>query len=99
MLLKGFTKIDTFFPPCHPGEVEILSAIAELTDDISEVFPYLNAILKGTIYNPKDKTLSFRKDGKGITLYPNKVLVAGCKNPQGPQSQGKFINLSFFRTF
>ena len=49
MLLKGFTKIETFFPPCHPGEVETVTATAELTDDISEVFPYLNAILKGTI--------------------------------------------------
>ena len=82
MLLKGFTKIETFFPPCHPGEAETVTATAELTNDISEVFPYLNAILKGTIYNPKDKTLSFRKDGKGITLYSKKILVAGCKNPQ-----------------
>lgn len=48
MLLKEVGKIETFFPPCHPGEVETLSAIAELTDDISKVFPYLNAILKGT---------------------------------------------------
>ena len=82
MLLKGFTKIETFFPPCHPGEVETVSATAQLTDDISAVFPYLNAILKGTIYNPKDKTLSFRKDGRGVTLYPERILVAGCKNAE-----------------
>jgi len=82
MFLKGFRKIETFFPPCHPGEAETVTAIAELSDDISAVFPYLNAILKGTIYNTKNKTLTFRDQGRGITLYPQKVLVAGCKTPQ-----------------
>ena len=80
MLLKGFENIKTYFPPCHPGEVEVLSASADCTDDISDVFPYLNAIMKGTIYDPKNKTLHFKLGGYGITLYPKQVLVAGLKS-------------------
>ena len=80
MFLKEFENIKTFFPPCHPGEVEILSVTACCTDDIKEVFPFLNAIMKGTIYDPKNQTLHFKLGGYGVTLYPNKVLIAGLKN-------------------
>ncbi len=80
MLLRGFQKIETFFPPCHPGEVETVTATAELTDDISPVFPYLNAILKGTIYDPKRQTLNFKQGGRRITLYPRKVIVTKLKD-------------------
>ncbi|MBE0477510.1 Fe-S cluster protein [Candidatus Aerophobetes bacterium] len=82
MLLKELRKINTFFPPCRPGEVETVTATAELIGDISPAFPYLNAIFKGTIYNPEARTLSFRQEGRGVTLYPENMLVAGCKNPE-----------------
>ena len=80
MLLKSFNKVKTFFPPCHPGEVDTVTAVAEIVDDISAVFPYVNATLKGAIYNVKGQTLNFRQHGRGITLYPQKVLVTGLKN-------------------
>lgn len=80
MLLRGYDKIETFFPPCHPGEVETVTATAELTDDISPVFPYLNAIQKGTIYDPQRQTLNFKQGGRGITLYSRKALVTNLKD-------------------
>ena len=82
MLLRDFCNIKTFFPPCHPGEADILSAEAECTDEISEVFPYLNAIMKGTIYNQSANSLNFKLGGRGITLYPNKALVTNLKNKE-----------------
>lgn len=54
-LLKGFAKVETSLPPCHPGEVEWVRVDAELTDDIRPVFPYLNAIVKGPVYDPQNK--------------------------------------------
>ena len=53
MLLKCFKNINTYFPPCHPGEAETIPVSADCTDDISGVFPYLIAIMKETIYYPK----------------------------------------------
>lgn len=82
MLLRGFLKIETFFPPCHPGEIETVTATAELSEDISPVFPYLNAILKGTIYDPKNQTLNFKLGGRGITLRARKVIVTRLENKE-----------------
>ena len=79
-LLRGFLRIRASFPPCRPGEAEWLRADAELTDDISPVFPYLNAIMRGTVYDPKGKTLTFTLGGRGITLYPRKVLVTRIRD-------------------
>jgi ArsR family metal-binding transcriptional regulator len=80
MLLKEFLKIETFFPPCHPGEIETVTAVAELSDDISPVFPYLNAVLKGTIYDQTHQTLNFKLGGRGVTLHPTKVIVTRLEN-------------------
>jgi len=80
MLLKEFLKIETFFPPCHPGEIETVTAVAELSDDISPVFPYLNAVLKGTIYDQTHQSLNFKLGGRGITLYPKRVIVTRLEN-------------------
>ncbi len=80
MLLKEFLKIETFFPPCHPGEIETVTAVAELGDDISPVFPYLNAVLKGTIYDQTHQTLNFKMGGRGITLHPKRVIVTRLEN-------------------
>jgi len=82
MLLKGFLKIETFFPPCHPGEIETVTAIAELSDDISPAFPYLNAVLKGTIYDQTHQTLNFKLGGRGVTLHPKKVIVTRLENQE-----------------
>jgi len=48
MLLRGFEIRQVL--PCIANP-EWIRVKAELTDDISEVLPYLNAILKGAVYN------------------------------------------------
>ena len=45
MLLKNY-KFDITLPECNLSALTV-NAIAQLSDDISEVFPYLNATLKG----------------------------------------------------
>lgn len=49
---------------------------ARLTDDISEVMPYLNAVIKNAVYNDEGKVLSFTREERLITLYPREVTVA-----------------------
>jgi ArsR family metal-binding transcriptional regulator len=50
--------------------------IAEVSGEIHEVFPYLNAILKGCIYNHPALTLTIKKDGKLFTLHAHHITLA-----------------------
>jgi hypothetical protein len=50
MLLRKF-KYQLFAPECNPN-AETLNALVAFSDDVSGVFPYLNAILKGCVYRP-----------------------------------------------
>src|SRR3989304_5066658 len=45
MLIEHY-DLEVFTPPCDPGS-ERFAATARLTTDISGVFPYLNATLRG----------------------------------------------------
>lgn len=78
MLLKDY-KFKLVFPECNPT-VTTVNAIAELSNDISEVLPYLNAIIKGCFYNPDAGTLRLVKDGRVITLYPTLAAVSRLKD-------------------
>ena len=49
MLIDKY-DLEVFTPPCEPG-AERFSAIARLVTDIREVLPYLNATLRGAVYN------------------------------------------------
>ena len=73
MLLKDY-KFRLVFPECNPT-VTTVNAIADLTDDISEVFSYLNAIINGCRYDPDIGTLRFVKEGRTIVLYPRQIGV------------------------
>jgi ArsR family metal-binding transcriptional regulator len=61
--------------PCLADPMKI-RAIAEVSEEIQEVFPYINAILKGCIYNHPANTLTIRKDQKLITLHALHITLA-----------------------
>ncbi len=73
MLLQSY-KI-TRVLPCL-ADPEKIRIIAEIKEGIHEVFPYLNATLKGCIYNHAANTLTIRKDQKLIGLLPFHITVA-----------------------
>lgn len=73
MLLKGLQI--THVLPCL-ADPEKIRTIVQLSDNIHEVLPYLNATLKGAIYNHAAGILTFKKDGAMITLYPKTVTLA-----------------------
>jgi ArsR family metal-binding transcriptional regulator len=75
MLLERFEHIDTFFPPCHPGEAEWIAARARLMEDISSVFPYLNTRMKGAVLDKNHNTLNFKFGGRGVTLHARLMVV------------------------
>jgi ArsR family metal-binding transcriptional regulator len=73
MLLNSY-KI-TRILPCL-ADPEKIRVIAEVSDEIHEVFPYLNASLKGCIYNHPALTLTIKKDGKLFTLHVQHITLA-----------------------
>jgi|YelNatPaOPRAMG01_1025707.scaffolds.fasta_scaffold100391_2 ArsR family metal-binding transcriptional regulator len=72
MLLRDYkiTKVGRSF--CNP---EWVAVIAELSDDISEVFPYLNAVIKNAVYTPQVPSLSFKTEVGFIGLTPREITV------------------------
>lgn len=50
--------------------------IARLSDDISPVFPYVNAVLRGVLYNPEGQTLTIRRGTRLLTFYPRLAIFA-----------------------
>ena len=73
MLLSSY-KI-TRVLPCL-ADPEKIRVIAEVSGEIHEAFPYLNAILKGCIYNHPALTLTIKKDGKLLTLHAHHITLA-----------------------
>jgi len=60
--------------PCL-ADPEKIRFIAYFDTDVSAVLPYLNAVLKGAIYNHCGKTLTLRKEGRLISLHPNRITA------------------------
>ena len=73
MLLKSYSK-EIFRPECNPG-FESVHCIAHLDQDISEVLPYLNAVLGGFEYLKEPPAVIFRSQGKLITVHGSKIAI------------------------
>ena len=78
MLLKRYRK-EIFRPECNPG-FETVHCIAHLDQNISEVLPFLNAVLGGFDYLKDPPTVILRSQGKLITLHGNKIAINALRN-------------------
>ena len=71
----GEPSLDTVLPCiADPDRIRFISL---LDIDISPVLPYLNAVVKGAIYNRAGHTLTMKRGRRILTLHPNKI--AGAK--------------------
>jgi len=64
-----------YVAPCMADEKKI-RLIAYFNRDISEILPYLNAVIKGASYNKNASTLTFAKERRLINLYNIKITIA-----------------------
>jgi ArsR family metal-binding transcriptional regulator len=78
MLLKNYT-FETSLPECN-AFAETINAIASLSDDIGEVLPYLASVIKLCSYDDNTKILTFKRDGKGIAMYPRQIAVTKLRD-------------------
>ena len=92
MLINNY-ELDVFTPPCEPG-AERFAAIGRLTVDISPVFPYLNATLRGAVYHPGAKSLTWKKAGHNIAFNPYEIAISNAIDREGAERELKgLINL------
>jgi ArsR family metal-binding transcriptional regulator len=76
--------------PCL-ADPEKIRVIAEVSGEIHEVFPYLNATLKGCIYNHPALTLTIKKDGKLFTLHANHITLAKIEDEKEAEEILKWL--------
>ena len=59
---------------CNPSSLKV-NAIADLSEDISEVLPYLNTALKGLQYYAEENILTAKRGGRLITFRPRQIAL------------------------
>lgn len=96
MLLRSY-KI-TRILPCM-ADPEKIRVIAEVTGEIHEVFPYLNATLRGCIYNHPALTLTIKKDQKLITLHAYHITLAKVEDEQEAEELLKWLQSLINETY
>lgn len=80
MLLTGYRK-EIFRPECNPS-FQSLHCIAYLDEDIGAVLPYLNARLGGDEYYQDPPAVTFRPQGKLITVQPRQIAVNALRDEE-----------------
>jgi ArsR family metal-binding transcriptional regulator len=80
MLLKTYSK-EIFRPECNPS-FQSLHCIAHLDQDIAEALPYLNAVLGGFEYLREPPAVTFRIQGKILSVHPREIAVNALKDEE-----------------
>ena len=78
MLLKSYTK-EIFNNECMPSAMSV-QCFAHLDEDISEALPYLNAVLGGFNYTKDPPSVTFKSQGKLITVHAKKIAINALKD-------------------
>jgi ArsR family metal-binding transcriptional regulator len=78
MLIESY-DLEVTTPPCEPG-AERFSAIARLVIDIREALPYLNATLRGAVYNAAAPALTWKKGGHNVAFHPYQIAVSNVQD-------------------
>ena len=73
MLLRNYT-LRIVLSDCNPSSQKV-NALADLSEDISEVLPYLNTVLKGLQYHHDEKFLTVKRKGHVITFWSRQIAV------------------------
>ncbi len=78
MLLRGY-KTEIFNPTCN-SYFQSVHCIAHLDEDIGEALPYLNAVLGGDTYIKEPPSVTFKMNGKLVTVHGRKIAVNALRD-------------------
>jgi ArsR family metal-binding transcriptional regulator len=80
MLVAGY-RLEIFNNECMPGALSV-QCFAHLDQDAGPALPYLNAVLGGFTYIRTPPSVTFRIQGKLITVHGRKIAVNALKDEQ-----------------
>ncbi len=78
MLLHDY-RLEIFNNKCMPGAMTV-QCFAHLEQDVSAVLPYLNANLGGFEYVVEPPAVTFKTQGKLITVHGRKIAINALKD-------------------
>ena len=77
MLVESYKIIEVL--PCL-ADVRKIRVIAMISNDVTEVLPYINAINKKAIYIKNANAITITEEGKLITIHPRKIALTKLKD-------------------
>lgn len=80
MLLKSYTK-EIFNNECMPSALSV-QCFAHLEEDVGKVIPYLNASLGGHSCTKNPPSVTFKVQGKLITIHSKKIAINALKDEE-----------------
>ncbi len=80
MFLKEYRK-QIFRPECNPS-FQSVHCIAHLETDVSAVLPYLNTVLGGSTYTQDPPSVTFKVQGKLITVHSQQIAINALKDEE-----------------
>ena len=78
MLLNTY-RLEIFNNECRPNAMTV-QCFAYLDQDVSASLPYLNAVLGGFEYIKEPPSVTFRAQGKLITVYSREIAINAIKD-------------------
>jgi ArsR family metal-binding transcriptional regulator len=72
-------RLEIFNNECMPSAMSV-QCFAHLDQDVSPALPYLNAVLGGFEYIKEPPSVTFRAQGKLITVYKQKIAINALKD-------------------
>lgn len=89
VLLRGYRITHVLDCLADPSKNRV---IAEFSDHVDAVFPYLNAVMPNLMYNPGANTVTARREWRILTFYPHVVVMARVDGAEDAEAQ-----LAWFR--
>ena len=78
MLLESY-RLEIFNSECNPGAMSV-HCFAHLNQDVSGAIPFLNSVLGGFEYIKDPPSVTFRTQGKLITVHGRKIAINALKD-------------------
>lgn len=74
MYINSYSDLTIKTPDCHVGS-PVWVARFHLDADVSELFPYINAVIKEAKYLDKPRYIQFTLDDRRCALYPDHAVA------------------------
>lgn len=84
VLLRGFKITHVLDCLADPNKNRV---IAEFSDRVDAVFPYLNAVMPNLMYNPGANTVTVRREWRILTFYPHVAVMAKVDGEEDAAAQ------------